>query len=81
MAKLFTCERDGFGIRAETDCDLAFQVERQIAEGMPTWPRSSLHSHTTNGATSQRGLQPSAPQPPTERDPSAHRTPKARLLP
>ena len=32
MAKLFTCERDGFGMRAETDGELAAQVERHIAE-------------------------------------------------
>jgi hypothetical protein len=31
MAKLVTCERDGFGMRAETDGELA-QVERHIAE-------------------------------------------------
>ena len=32
MAKLFTCERDGFGMRAETDGELAAQVERHMAE-------------------------------------------------
>jgi hypothetical protein len=32
MAKLFTCERDGFGMRAEPDGELAAQVERHIAE-------------------------------------------------
>ena len=32
MAKLFTCDRDGFGMRAETDGELAAQVERHIAE-------------------------------------------------
>jgi hypothetical protein len=32
MAKLFTCERDGFGMRAETDGELAVQVDRHMAE-------------------------------------------------
>jgi hypothetical protein len=29
---LFTCERDGFGMRAETDGELAAQLERHMAE-------------------------------------------------
>ena len=32
MAKLFTCERDGFGMRAETDGELAVQLDRHMAE-------------------------------------------------
>ena len=32
MAKLFTCERNGFGIRAETDGELAVQVDLHMAE-------------------------------------------------
>ena len=35
MAKLFTCERDGFGVHGETDDDLVAQVERHIAEARP----------------------------------------------
>jgi predicted small metal-binding protein len=35
MAKLFTCERDGFAMRGETDDELAAQVERHIAEAHP----------------------------------------------
>jgi hypothetical protein len=35
MAKVFTCERDGFVMRGETDDDLAGQVERHIAEAHP----------------------------------------------
>jgi hypothetical protein len=35
MAKLFTCERDGFGMHGETDDDLVAQVERHIAEAHP----------------------------------------------
>lgn len=35
MAKVFTCERDGFVMRGETDEDLAGQVERHIAEAHP----------------------------------------------
>jgi hypothetical protein len=35
MAKLFTCERDGFGMRGETDDELAAQVEVHIAEAHP----------------------------------------------
>jgi predicted small metal-binding protein len=35
MTKLFTCERDGFDMRAETDDDLADKVERHIAEAHP----------------------------------------------
>jgi len=32
MAKLFTCKRDGFGMRAETDGEPAVQVDRHMAE-------------------------------------------------
>jgi predicted small metal-binding protein len=32
MAKLFTCERVGFGMRAESDDELAAHVERHMAE-------------------------------------------------
>jgi hypothetical protein len=32
MAKLFTCGRDGLGMHAETDDELAAQVERHMAE-------------------------------------------------
>jgi hypothetical protein len=32
MARVFTCERDGFVMRGETDDELAAQVERHIAE-------------------------------------------------
>ena len=35
MVKLFTCERDGFGMRGETDDELAAKVERHIAEAHP----------------------------------------------
>lgn len=35
MAKVFTCERDGFVMRGETDDELAAQVERHIAEAHP----------------------------------------------
>ena len=35
MAKLFACERDGFGMRGETDDDLVAQVERHIAKAHP----------------------------------------------
>ena len=30
--KMFTCERDGFVMRGETDDELALQVQRHIAE-------------------------------------------------
>ncbi len=32
MAKEFTCERDGFVMRGETDDELVAQVERHIAD-------------------------------------------------
>jgi hypothetical protein len=32
MANLFTSERDSFGMRAETDGELAVQVDRHLAE-------------------------------------------------
>jgi predicted small metal-binding protein len=32
MAKLFTCERVGFGMRAESDDELAAHVERHMAQ-------------------------------------------------
>jgi hypothetical protein len=32
VAELFRCERDGFGMRAETDGELAGHVERHMAE-------------------------------------------------
>ena len=32
MAKFVTCESDGFGMRAETDGELAVQVNRHMAE-------------------------------------------------
>ena len=32
MAKLFTCQRDGFGMRAESDGELAAQVVRHMGE-------------------------------------------------
>ena len=32
MATVFTCERDGFGMRAETNDELAVQVDRHMAE-------------------------------------------------
>lgn len=35
MAEVFTCERDGFVMRGETDDDLAAQVERHIAKAHP----------------------------------------------
>jgi predicted small metal-binding protein len=35
MAKLFTCERDGFVMRGKTDDELAAKVERHIAEAHP----------------------------------------------
>jgi hypothetical protein len=35
MAKLFTCERDGFVMRGEDEDALAAQVERHIAEAHP----------------------------------------------
>jgi hypothetical protein len=35
MAKVFTCERDGFVMRGETDDELGAQVERHIAEAHP----------------------------------------------
>ena len=35
MARQFTCERDGFVMRGETDEELAAQVERHIAEVHP----------------------------------------------
>jgi len=35
MAKVFTCERDGFVMRGETDDELAPQVQRHIAEAHP----------------------------------------------
>ena len=81
MAKLFTYERDGFGMRAETDGERAAQVERRMAEAhadlagkldaLPDDWRSYL----------RRGLQPSAPQPLPERSSNALGTREARLLP
>ena len=35
MAKVFTCERDGFVMRGEADDDLVAQVERHISEAHP----------------------------------------------
>jgi hypothetical protein len=35
MAKLFTCKRDGFGMRGASDDELVAQVERHIAEAHP----------------------------------------------
>jgi hypothetical protein len=35
MAKVFTCARDGFVMRGETDDELAAQVERHVAEAHP----------------------------------------------
>jgi predicted small metal-binding protein len=35
MAKVFTCERDGFVMRAANEEALAAQVERHIAEAHP----------------------------------------------
>ena len=35
MAKLFTCERDGFVMRGENDDELAAKVERHVAEAHP----------------------------------------------
>ena len=35
MAMVFTCERDGFVMRGETDDELAPQVQRHIAEAHP----------------------------------------------
>jgi hypothetical protein len=35
MAKLFTCERDGFVMRGETDDMLAAREERRFAEAHP----------------------------------------------
>jgi predicted small metal-binding protein len=35
MAEVFTCERDGFVMRGETDDELAAKVERHIAEAHP----------------------------------------------
>jgi predicted small metal-binding protein len=35
MAKVFTCERDGFVMRGEYDDELAAKVERHIAETHP----------------------------------------------
>jgi predicted small metal-binding protein len=35
MAEEYTCERDGFVMRGETDDELAAQVERHIAEAHP----------------------------------------------
>lgn len=35
MAVMFTCERDGFVIRGESDDELAAKVERHLAEAHP----------------------------------------------
>jgi predicted small metal-binding protein len=35
MATVYTCERDGFVMRARTEDELAEQVERHIAEAHP----------------------------------------------
>jgi hypothetical protein len=35
MSTEFTCERDGFVMRGETDDELAAQVERHLAEAHP----------------------------------------------
>lgn len=35
MAKEFMCERDGFVMHAETEDELAAQVERHLAEAHP----------------------------------------------
>jgi hypothetical protein len=35
MTRVFTCERDGYAMRGETDDDLAVQVERHLADAHP----------------------------------------------
>jgi hypothetical protein len=82
MAKLFTCKKDGFCMRAETDGERAAQMERHMAEAhadlagrldaLPVDWRSGFATWLAP---------PSAPQLPTERTASAHPTPKARVLP
>jgi hypothetical protein len=35
MARVFTCERDGFVMHGETEDELADQVERHVSEAHP----------------------------------------------